>query len=77
MADARARVGERQILLGGIDPVRQLLNASPDEVMAAIMRCKAEAGPRYVIAAGCEVPRGISHANLRMMALAAEKTAPQ
>ncbi len=77
MADARARVGDRQILLGGIDPVRQLLNASPDEAMAAIMRCRAEAGPRYIIAAGCEVPRGTPHANLRMMALAAEKTGRQ
>ena len=77
MADARARMGDRQILLGGIDPVRQLLNASPDEVLAAILRCKEEAGPRYIIAAGCEVPRGTPHANLHMMAQAAEKSGSQ
>jgi MtaA/CmuA family methyltransferase len=74
MADARARVGARQILLGGVDPVRQLLNGSPAEVRASILRCKAEAGPRYIIGGGCEVPRATPTQNLRMLALAAEST---
>jgi MtaA/CmuA family methyltransferase len=72
MKDARDRVGERQILLGGIDPVRQLLHGTPEEVKAAILHCKAEAGPRYIIAGGCEVPRATPAQNLRMMALAAQ-----
>jgi MtaA/CmuA family methyltransferase len=74
MADARARVGDRQILLGGIDPVRELLNGSPAEVEAAVLRCRAEAGPRYIIAGGCEVPRSTPAENLRMLALAAAST---
>ena len=71
MSDARQRVGDEQILLGGLDPVRQLLNGTPEEVRDAIMQSKAEAGPRYIVGGGCEVPRGTPDNNLRMLAASA------
>ncbi|MBL0156852.1 MAG: uroporphyrinogen decarboxylase family protein [Bryobacterales bacterium] len=67
MADARARTGANQVLLGGIDPVRVLLNGTPAEVEAAVLRCRAEAGARYIVGAGCEVPRGTPPENMAVL----------
>lgn len=72
MADARARTGENQVLLGGIDPVRVLLNGTPAEVEAAVLRCRAEAGARYIVGAGCEVPRGTPPENLAVLRACSE-----
>lgn len=54
---AREMMGPRQALAGGLDPVRELCNGTPETVTAAVRRCHLEAGSRYVVAAGCEVPR--------------------
>lgn len=56
ISDARSRMGPAQVLLGGIDPVRVLQNGTPDQVAAAVAECLRQAGPRYIIGAGCEVP---------------------
>jgi len=62
--EARARMGPRQVLLGNIDPVRTLRDGTPETVTAAIAECHRQAGPRYIVGAGCEVPRGTPDANL-------------
>jgi MtaA/CmuA family methyltransferase len=67
LADARARMGPGQVLLGNIDPVRVLLRGSPEAVSAAIQECRREAGPAYIAGAGCEVPRGTPPENVRAM----------
>jgi MtaA/CmuA family methyltransferase len=69
LADARAAMGPRQLLLGGIDPVRILQNGSPEEVAQAVEQCRHQAGPRYIVGGGCEIPSLTPHAN--MLALAA------
>ncbi len=66
---AREVMGPTQVLAGNIDPVKTLRNGTPDTVAAAIAQCYAEAGPRYVIAAGCEVPRDTPPENVRAMAI--------
>lgn len=71
LADARAALGENQVLLGGIDPVRTVLNGTPGDVSAAVADCRRAAGPRYIVGAGCEVPRGTSVENIRALARAA------
>jgi len=71
LADARAALGENQVLLGGIDPVRTVLNGTPEDVSAAVADCRRAAGPRYIIGAGCEVPRGTPVENIRALARAA------
>lgn len=70
LAKARDAMGPTQVLAGNIDPVKTLRGGTPESVAAAIARCYSEAGPRYIIAAGCEVPRDTPLANVRAMAIA-------
>jgi MtaA/CmuA family methyltransferase len=67
LAKAREAMGPQQVFSGNIDPVKTLRNGTPADVSAAVARCHAEAGPRYIIAAGCEVPRDTPAENLRAM----------
>jgi len=68
MDEARAKIGAQACLLGGVDPVRVLQNGSPQEVLDALAKCHRQAGSRYIVGAGCEVPPATPQANLRMMA---------
>ncbi len=64
LREGRAAMGAGQVLAGNIDPVRVLRDMTPDAVRAAIAACHAEAAPRYIIAAGCEVPRDTPRENM-------------
>jgi len=68
MSEGRAAMGPNQVLLGNINPVKVLKDGTPEAVTAAIAACHREAGPRYIVGAGCEVPRGTPEANLRALA---------
>jgi MtaA/CmuA family methyltransferase len=68
LAEGRAAMGPDQVLLGNLDPVRTLRDGTPESVYAAVAECHAQAGPRYIVGAGCEVPRGTPFENLRAMA---------
>jgi MtaA/CmuA family methyltransferase len=57
IAEARRVMGPAPILLGNIDPVRDLRDGTPESIRDAIARCHQEAGERYIVGAGCEVPR--------------------
>lgn len=70
LAAVRTAVGSGPALAGNLDPVKALRNATPESVSAAVRQCRAEAGPRYIIAAGCEVPRDTPPANVRALAAA-------
>ncbi len=76
MAEGRAAMGEYQVLLGNIDPVRVLRDRKPEDVFAAIQSCHLEAGPRYIVGAGCEVPRDTPHENVRAMVRYAREHLP-
>lgn len=67
MADARAAMGSDQVLAGNIDPVRVLRNGTPQIVCQAVEQCHKETGERFILTAGCEVPRDTPPANLRAM----------
>jgi len=67
MDEGRSAMGPEQILLGNIDPVRVLRDGSPEDVRSGIENCHCQAGPRYIVGAGCEVPRGTPPENLRTM----------
>jgi MtaA/CmuA family methyltransferase len=67
MDKARRHIGPETALLGNIDPVRVLRNGTPDEITAALARCHAGSGPRYIVGAGCEVPRDTPAENLRAL----------
>ena len=65
MDEARARIGPEPLLLGNIDPVAVLRNGTPESVYEAIRQCHEQAGPRYVVGAGCEVVRDTPLDNMR------------
>lgn len=53
-----------QVLLGNLDPVRVLRDGKPERITTALEDCYQAAGPRYIVGAGCEVPRGTPAENL-------------
>ncbi|MGJ5819817.1 uroporphyrinogen decarboxylase family protein [Paludibaculum fermentans] len=65
--EARAAMGDQQVLLGNMDPVRALRDGTPESVTAHLAACYAQAGPNYIVGAGCEVPRGTPLANVEAM----------
>ncbi len=67
MAEARASVGPGQVLCGNLDPVRELLNGEPAGIRDGLAACRREAGDRYVVGAGCEIPRGTPRENLETL----------
>ena len=68
LSEGRAAMGEKQVLLGNIDPVRVLRDGSPESIRQALAECHRQAGPHYIVGAGCEVPRGTPDENVRAMA---------
>lgn len=67
LAEARAESPSGQVLLGNIDPVAVLRNGNPDAVRQGLAECHRQAGPRYIVGAGCEVVRDTPEANVRAM----------
>jgi len=64
LEEARREVGAGTTLAGNIDPVEILRNGTPEEVTTAITECHRQAGSRYIVGAGCEVPRDTPEANV-------------
>lgn len=67
MGPGRWDAGPDQILLGNIDPVRVLRNGTPEDVIREVAACWEAAGPRFIVGAGCEVPRDTPEENMRAM----------
>ena len=68
VAQARKDCGHSQILTGNIAPVEVLRDKTPVEVFHEIERCWVDAEKNnYMTAAGCEIPRDTSGANIRAM----------
>lgn len=72
VATARQALGEKPILLGNIDPVSIVRNQTPEKVQAALAECRRAAGERYIVGAGCEIPRDTPHENVRALRRFAE-----
>jgi len=64
---ARRAMPEPQILLGNIDPVRELRDSTPEGVHDALAICFQQAGPAYICGAGCEIPRATPLDNVEAM----------
>jgi MtaA/CmuA family methyltransferase len=67
LSHAREKMGPHQVLLGNIDPVAVLRNGTPDDVYNRLLECSRQAGPRYIIGAGCEIPRDTPPENVHAM----------
>ncbi|MBN2508078.1 MAG: uroporphyrinogen decarboxylase family protein [Verrucomicrobia bacterium] len=68
MDEGRAQMGPSQVLLGNVDPVSVVLNGTSGGVFEAIAKCHTQAGARYIVGAGCELPRGSPPENVRAFA---------
>ncbi|MDR1492296.1 MAG: uroporphyrinogen decarboxylase family protein [Planctomycetaceae bacterium] len=64
MKKARDAMGERQILTGNLDPVKIVCHGDPKQITEKLAECRAAAGKNYILAAGCEIPRGTPDENL-------------
>jgi MtaA/CmuA family methyltransferase len=73
---ARHAMGPNQILLGNLNPVTALRDSQPDQITTEINHCHRQAGPRFIVGAGCEVPRDTPHANLDALCAYAHHTRP-
>ena len=67
MSQGRERMGPHQVLLGNVNPVLVLRDSSAEGVTKAVAACHRETGPRFIMGAGCEVPRDTPEENLRAM----------
>ena len=76
LAEARQAMGPDQVLLGNLNPVLVLRDGNPEGVTAAIAQCHRQAGPRFIVGAGCEVPRDTPLANLRALCAYAHSHKP-
>jgi MtaA/CmuA family methyltransferase len=74
---AREKMGLGQVLLGNLDPVRDLWSGSPESITTALSDCHRQAGPRYIVAAGCEVPRDTPPENIKALASYASSHQPE
>ena len=68
VSEGRQQMGPAQVLLGNLNPVRVVRDGTPASIMEALAQCRQEAGERFIVGAGCEIPRGTPAANLRAMA---------
>jgi MtaA/CmuA family methyltransferase len=64
MAHAAKIFGDGPVLCGNFDPVRVMLDGTPEQVRDAVTLCLQQGGPRLISGAGCEIPDGTPHANL-------------
>ena len=67
MEQARRDAGPQQVLLGNLDPVRVIRNSTPDAIRAELAECHRAAGARYIVGAGCEIPRDAPPENVRVL----------
>ena len=67
VSDARARIGDRVALMGGLNTLT-LCRGTPEDVQAeAILKCRQGGERGYILAAGDMVPPDTPLANLRAM----------
>ncbi len=77
MADARQIMGPDQVLLGNLDPVTVIRNGTPDDVLGGVTQCHRDSGVRYIVGAGCEIPRDAPDENVRVLTEYARSHQPE
>jgi MtaA/CmuA family methyltransferase len=76
VAEAREKLGALQVVMGNIDPVRTLRDGTPDTILRELAECHRQAGERFVVGAGCEVPRDTPPENVRVLSAYARGLRP-
>lgn len=65
LAEAREAVGPDMTLAGNFDPTVVLLQGTPEDVAQTARQCLADAGERFILQPGCEVPPSTPEDNIR------------
>lgn len=68
LADAKEAIGDRVHLVGNVDPVAIMMQATPEEVRRAVRECykKAWDSPKgFTIHSGCDMPYGTPKENMK------------
>jgi MtaA/CmuA family methyltransferase len=67
MEEARREMGLQRVLGGNLHPVRDMRDGTPETIAAALDACRFHAGSRFIVEAGCEIPRGTPAANMHAL----------
>jgi MtaA/CmuA family methyltransferase len=67
MSAVRDTVGNRVVLSGNMDPVKLVLNGTPETIRTAVLSAYEEVGNPYMVNAGCEIPSGTPIENLKAL----------
>jgi len=68
VSEGRQQMGPDQVILGNINPVAAVRNGTRQSLLHAIAECHRQAGPRFIVGPGCEVPRDTPHENVHAFA---------
>ncbi len=68
LSEGRDKMRANQVLLGNLHPVHVVRDGTPGSIKVAVAECHRQAGDKYIVGAGCEIPRGTSAENLYAMA---------
>lgn len=72
VADVRGRVGDRYVLMGGVNTM-SFVNSSPAEIHAEALRCIAEGNGAFVLGSGCALPSDTKRENLEALVAASKE----
>jgi MtaA/CmuA family methyltransferase len=74
LAEAKRILGHKVCVKGNLDPVRVLLNGTPETIRTAVRQCIRDGaqGGGYILSPGCEVPRDTPPENLAALVDAAK-----
>jgi MtaA/CmuA family methyltransferase len=67
LAEARRVLGPRTVLVGNLDPVRAVMQSTPERIRAGVAGLYGKLGNPYMVSAGCEVPPGTPPENLKAL----------
>jgi MtaA/CmuA family methyltransferase len=67
MDEARAKTSPTQVLAGNLNPVKDLRDGTPETIAASLETLLKQAGPHWIVAAGCEIVRDTPHANVHAL----------
>ena len=67
LGKVRETLGRRLALGANLNPVADVLRGNPDSIREKLEGCYREAGNPFIVNAGCEIPRGTPHENLKAL----------
>lgn len=76
LGQARLDAGPDQVLLGNLNPVAGLLSSTLAAIRDAMTACHREAGSRYIVGAGCEIPVATPHGHVDALVAYARSVRP-